>query len=155
MQRHFIWLFTWLFGAASGLFHLQRGRIHKARLALDVGDLALLGHDAQSARQFGDHTFFERAQLGHVDLRLAILHAKTRRVAGFGNHRRHMQQRLGRNAAAIEAHSAGVLLAVDEGDVKTEVGTEESRGVTTRSAADHCNFYVRIRHVSLPDFVSE
>ncbi len=139
---------------ARALLHLQRGRVHKARLALDVGDLALLGHHAQAAGQLGHHAFLEGAQFGHVDLRLAKFHAPIRRVLAFGDQRRHVQQRLGRNAAAIQANSAGVLFKIDEGDVKAKVGAEESSGVTAGSAANHCNFYVRVRHVSLPDFVS-
>ncbi len=100
-----------VFFAARALLHLQRGRIHKARFALDVGDLALLGHDAQAAGQLGHHAFLERAQLGHVDLRLGKFHAPTRRVPGFVDQRRHVQQRLGWNAAAIQANSAGVLFS--------------------------------------------
>src|SRR5208337_667423 len=99
--------------------------------------------------------FLECAQLCQVDFRLGKFHTPTRRVLALVDQRRYVEQRLGRNAAAIQANSARVLFRIDEGDVEAEVGTEESRGVTTRAAAHYRNFYVRVRHVSLSRFCFE
>jgi hypothetical protein len=76
-----------------------------------------------------------------------------RRVLGLIDLRRNVQQRLRGNAPAIQANSARVLFNIDQSDLKAEIGTEEGSGVTTRAAANHCNFYVLVRHVSLPNSV--
>ena len=46
-----------------------------------------------------------------------------------------------------------VLFDIDESDVEAEIGAEEGSGVSTGAAANHCNFYFRVRHVSLSDSV--
>ena len=58
------------------------------------------------------------------------------RVPRFVDHLRDVQQRLRRNAAAIEADAAGVLLLVDERDLHAEVGGIEGRRVAARPRAE-------------------
>ena len=52
---------------------------------------------------------------------------------------RDVQQRLRRNAAAIEADAAGVLLLVDERDLHAEIGGVECRGIAARPGAEDRN----------------
>ena len=49
---------------------------------------------------------------------------------------RDVQQRLRRNAAAIDADAAGVHLGIDERDAQPEVGGEKRGGVAAGPAAD-------------------
>ena len=49
---------------------------------------------------------------------------------------RDVQQRLRRNAAAVDADAARVRLGIDERDAQPEIGGEERRGVASRPAAD-------------------
>ena len=49
---------------------------------------------------------------------------------------RDVQQRLRRNAAAIDADAAGIHFAVDERDLQAEVGGEKRSGVAAGAAAD-------------------
>ena len=74
--------------------------------ALHRAHLALLGHAGQALGELADHLVLVLAQLVEVDLRLAEVDADIGRVRGFLDHGRRMQQRLGRNAADVEADAA-------------------------------------------------
>src|SRR5436309_10142294 len=47
-----------------------------------------------------------------------------------------MQERLRRNASAIDAHAARVRLRVDQRGLQSEIGGEKCRGVSAGAAAD-------------------
>ena len=64
---------------------------------------------------------------------------------GFVEHLGDVQQRLRRNAAAIEADAARVLLGIDERDLHPEVGGIERRRVSAGAGADDCNACRHIR----------
>ena len=72
-------------------------------------------------------------------LALAELDAPLLRVLRFLEQLGDVQQRLRRDAAAIQAHAAGVLLVVDEGDLHAEVGGVKRCGVPTGACADDCD----------------
>ena len=48
-----------------------------------------------------------------------------------------VQQRLGRDAAAVEADAAQALVPLDQDDFLAEVGRVEGRGIAARAAADN------------------
>ena len=50
-------------------------------------------------------------------------------------HRRDMQERLGRNAADIEAHAAERRVLLDQHDAQAEIGRAERRRIAARPAA--------------------
>ena len=53
---------------------------------------------------------------------------------------RRVKQRLGRNAAAIQAHAAEPLLALDEDDFLAQIRRIKRRRITARAGADNHNF---------------
>ena len=72
----------------------------------DHVDLALLGHAGETTGQLLDDLVLVRAQLVEVDLRLAETDAHVFGVGGLLDHASGMQQRLGRDAADVEADAA-------------------------------------------------
>ena len=130
------------FLAAGGQLHREVVRVDDFGPALDVLHLAMLDQLAGSARQPLDDVVLEVAQLVEVDLRLAELDAPRLGVARFVDQLGDMEQRLGRNAAAIDAHAAGVHFGIDERDAEPEIGGEKRGRVpagpppTTTSCTD-------------------
>jgi hypothetical protein len=51
-----------------------------------------------------------------------------------------IEQRLGGNAAAIQANSPKPLIALDENDFLAQVGRVKRRGVSARPCAQNYNF---------------
>ena len=88
------------------------------------------------AGQPADDRILEGAQLVQIDRRLAEFDAPRRRVPGLGDHLGDVQQRLRGDAAAIDAHAAGVVFRIDEDDLQAEVRGEKRRRISARSAAD-------------------
>ena len=56
---------------------------------------------------------------------------------GLGEHLGDVQQRLGRDAADVQAHAAELLAPVDQRDGQAEVGGAERRRVAARTGAEH------------------
>ena len=83
--------------------------------------------------QLVDDPVLEGAQLVDVDLRLAELDAPVAGVLRLVEHLGDVQQRLRGNAAAIQAHAAGILLRIDQRDLHAEIGGVERRGVAARA----------------------
>ena len=125
--------------AAVGLLHLDRLRVDDRRPALDVVDLAELRHLAGAAGQLLDDAVLVVAELVDVDLGLAELDAPLLGVLRFVEDLGDVQQRLRRNAAAVQAHAAGVLLVVDERDLHAEVGGVEGGRVAAGAGANDCD----------------
>ena len=71
-----------------------------------------------------------------VDLRRAEADADVGGVAGVGDELGGVQQRLGRDAADVQAGAAGPLAGVDERDLEAVVGGEERGGVAAGAAAE-------------------
>ncbi|MNN08188.1 hypothetical protein D3C81_1210380 [compost metagenome] len=105
--------------------------------ALHGADLALLGHAGQALGQLTDDLFLVLAQLVQADLRRAVLDAQVTGVRGVVDDLGGMQQRLGRNAAHVEADAAEVGVAFDEHGVHAQVGRTERGGVAARAGAQH------------------
>ena len=118
--------------------------ILKAGAALDVFHRALLRKLAEAAGQTLDHAFFPGAQLGEIDFRIAEFNAPVFCLVRFFDQLGYMQQRLGRNAAAVQAYPAGIHFRIDEGNFQAKIGREKSGGVTARSAAHNCELQVGI-----------
>src|SRR3546814_15016802 len=83
--------------------------------------LALLGHAGQALGQLADDLLLVAAQLVEGDLRLAEIDAVVGRVPRLVDHRRRVQQRLGGNAADVEADAAELRVALDQDGVQTQV----------------------------------
>jgi len=92
---------------------------------------------AGAAGQLLDHGVLEGPQLVDVHRRLAEGDAPLAGVTRLVHDLGHVQQGLGRDAAAIEAHASGILLFVDEGDLHAEVGRIEGGRVAAGTRAEH------------------
>ena len=108
-------------------------------------DFALLRESRETARQLRDDARFPFAKLRNFDLRLAERDAGVSRFVGFGDHFRDVQQRLGRNAADVQAHAAERRIALDQHRFLAEVGGAKRRGVAAGSGAEHDDFGVDVR----------
>jgi hypothetical protein len=120
--------------------HVERGRIDNRRVALHVADLPQPPELAGTAGQLADHLVLPITQLGEVDARLREMQAPRRRMPGLGQELRDVQQRLRRDAPAIDADAAGVRLTIDEGDLHAQVGGEERGGVAPGPGAKDGEF---------------
>jgi hypothetical protein len=58
-------------------------------------------------------------------------------VADLVHHRRHVQQRLGGDAADVQAHAAQGGIALDDDGLQAEVGGAEGGRIATRAGAEH------------------
>ena len=93
---------------------LEGPRVTERRGALHVVDLAQLGDLPHTAGQLRDDLVLERPDLVDLDARGVERHAPGGGVLRFVDDLGHVQQRLRRNAAAIQAHAARVRRGVDE-----------------------------------------
>ena len=64
-------------------------------------------------------------QFVDIDDRYAKAHTQVFHVADFVHHRCHVQQRLGRDAAHVQADTAQCGLTLDQDDLEPEVGRAE------------------------------
>ena len=124
-------------------FHLV-GR-NEAADALDRAHLALLRHRGEAAGELADHLVLEVAQLVDVDVRLAEGDAMGGHRLGLVDHRGGMQQRLGRDAAHVEADAAEGGVALDQHGVHAQVGGTERGRVATRTGAEHDQLALDVR----------
>ena len=136
-------------GLARRARDLQRLRAGQRGASLDELHLPQLRDAADAGGQLVDDALLVGAQLVDVDRRLAEGDAPVAGVLRLVDHLGDVQQRLRRNAAAIEADAAGVLLLVDERDLHAEVGGIEGRGISARACAEYRNLS-RIRAISRP-----
>ena len=121
------------------LLHADRLGVNDRRPALEVIDLAELRHLAGAAGQLLDDAVLIVPNLVDVDFRSGKLDAPVLRVLRFIEDLGHMQQGLGRNAAAVQAHAARVLLVVDECDLQPEVSRVKRGRVAAGPGANDCN----------------
>ena len=115
---------------------LERLRIAERRRAAHVGDLPLLGELPETAGQLVDDLLLEAPQAVEVDGRGPERDAPGLGVLRLLQQLGDVQQRLRRDAAAIEADAAGILARIDERDAHAEIGRVKRRGVPARAAAD-------------------
>ncbi len=123
-------------GAAVGELDVQLMRRGEPAVAADRGDLALPGQPGQAAGQPPDHAVLPRPQLADVDRRGAEHEAVLAHLLGLGDDPGGVQQRLGRDAADVEADAAEFRPAVHEHDFLAEVGSPERGRVAARPGAE-------------------
>ena len=102
--------------------------------------LARLGHAGEAGGELADDFRFVGAQLVEIDCRRGETDAGFRDVVGLLDHRRHMQQGLGRNAADIEADAAQRRVAFDDHRLQAQVGGAERGGITAGPGTEHQHF---------------
>ena len=122
--------------AARGQIHLQVMRVDDFGEPLQITHLPMFHELAGAAGQPLDDVVLEGAELREVDLRLPEFNSPCLRVARFVDQLGDVQQRLGRDAAAIDADAAGIHFRVDERGRKSEIGGEKCCGVSPGTAAD-------------------
>src|SRR5260221_14698295 len=119
-------------------------RILKNPDALQHGPLAHLRHRGEAAGELAYHLALERPQLLQIDARLAEGDAVRRELARGVHHRCSMQQRLGGDAAYIQADSAEGRIALDEDCLQAEVGSAKSRRVAADARAQYQNVAFKV-----------
>ena len=103
---------------------------------------------AEAAGELLDDALFPRTQARQIDFRRGEFDAPILGLMRFFEQLGHVQQRLRRNAAAVEADAAGVHFRIDQRDRHAEIGGEKCGGVAAGTAADDCNIQrLRFRHV--------
>ena len=81
--------------------------------------------------------FFQSSSFGEVDLRRAVFDAVMAHLADFVDDLGGVQQRLGRNAADVEADAAQHRPAFDQRDLEAEIGGAERGGIAAGTCAEH------------------
>ncbi len=109
----------------------------KLAVATQHRHLAHLGHLAQTAGQLADDLFLVAAQLVDVDFWGRELDAGDFQVLDFVHHGSDVQQRLGGDAAHVQAHATQGGVALDQHDLQAQVGGAEGGGVAAGAAAEH------------------
>ena len=125
--------------SARGELDAECVRVDELAEALHVLHLPTLRQKSRAARQPLDDGVLERTELVEVDRRFAEGDAPRIRVTRFSEQVSHVQQRLRRDAAAIDADAARIHFRVDERGLEPEIGGEECRGVPARAASDDDN----------------
>ena len=123
------------------LDHVRRGELAGADHG---GDLALFGQPGQPTGEPVDHALFPATQRAQVDGRRGEGQSVAGHLLGLGDHLGRVQQRLGRDAAHIQAHPAERAAAVDHHNLLAEVGGPERCGVAARPGAEHQHLGVLI-----------
>ena len=106
-------------------------------LAGDHRHLALARQRGQAAGQALDDALFPAAQLVEIDARRGERQAVSAERRRLVDHLGRVQQRLGGDAADIEAYAAQRRAAVDEHDLLAEIGRAEGGGVAAGTRAEH------------------
>ena len=70
--------------------------------------------------------------------------AQRRQVADFVHHRRHVQQRLGWDAADVQAHAAERGVALDDDHLQAQIGGAESGRIAARAATQDDDVAVEV-----------
>ena len=129
-------------------FHdVRAGELAGAR---DHFDLALLREHRQAADQLADDLVLPLEQLGQLDFRRTEIDAMRAHLADFVDDLGGMQQRLGGNAAHVEADAAQHGPAFDQRDLEAEIRGAERGGVAAGTGTQHQQLRLAIvRHVGL------
>src|SRR5260370_15997686 len=125
------------FFATGGLCNFHRGGIHECGFTLYELDLALFRELSKSAGQLVDDSFFPSAELVEIDFGLSEFYAPVLRLLGFFEQLGHVQQSLGRDAAAIEADAARGYFRIDQRNFHAQVGSQKRGGVSAGTATDY------------------
>ncbi len=112
-------------------------RVDDLGVSLQVLNLAVLDKLSRAARQPLHDPVLEIPQLGEIDFRLPESDAPLPGELGLVEQIRHVQQRLRRNAPAVDADASGVDLRVDECRRQTKIRGEKRRCVAPGAGADN------------------
>ena len=112
------------------------------RAPLHERDLPHLRDAADAGGELVDDALLETAELVDVHLRLAVGHAQIARVLRLVDHLGDVEQRLRRNAAAIETDAAGILFLVNERDLHAKVSRIKRSRISARSRTEHYELVV-------------
>jgi len=126
---------------AVGFTDAQCPGVFKRGAALHEFHFALLGENAESSGQLFYDAFFPRAQARQIDVWRLKVDAPGFGLFRFFEQLGYVQQGLRRDAAAVEADSAGVCLGIDKGDGHAEIGGEECGGIASGACADECDVH--------------
>ena len=124
-------------------------RVEEVAVAADHVDLARLGHARQAAGELADHAVLVFAQRIDVHRRLCKHDARLVDMLGLLDHRRHVQQRLGGDAAHVQAHAAEGGVALDDRGLEPQVGGAEGRRVAARAGAEHDHVVFGVRRAGV------
>lgn len=117
--------------------HIDGGRRGKAALTLDVGHLAGGDQALQALVQARDDLVLVLVDTRDVDALEGGLDTELGGFAGLVRDLARVQQSLRGDAAVVQAGAAELVL-LDQGNVQTQLGCAQSRGVTaTATAEDH------------------
>ena len=122
---------------AGGFFDLAMVGIDEAADAAHHLDLAHLGHAGQAAGELADDLVFVRAQLVEIDRRPAEVTPRSAKWLDLVHDGGHVQQRLGRDAAHVQADAAQRGIALDQHHFQAEVGGAERGRVAAGAGAQH------------------
>jgi hypothetical protein len=127
---------------------LDRARVLERGEALEPVDLVLLEQEFDAAGQPFDRRVLLAEQHGQVELDLARLHAELgqRAVRGFLEQLGAVQQRLGGNAADVEAGAAQRLAAFGAGGLEPELRRADRRDIAAGTRADDEDVVVVFSH---------
>jgi hypothetical protein len=117
--------------------------------ALDDGDAAALDQAREALEEARDDAVLVGVHAGHVDALEAGPDAELLGVAGLVGDLGGVQQRLGRDAADVEAGAPEVAL-LDQAHGQPELGRPERAGVATGAGTEDENVEVGIGHESHP-----
>ena len=116
----------------------DRARLVDAAGALERGDLVLPEQEGDALGRRVDHLALALHELGEVELRRADLDAVHGEiVARLLEQVRGLQQRLGRDAADIEAGAAEGRALLDHRHLHAELGGADRRHIAAGTGADH------------------
>lgn len=116
--------------------HVDRRRGGEAALTLDVRHLAGGDEPLQALVQARDDPVLVLVDGCHVDALEGGLDTELLAFAGLVGDLTRVQQSLGRNAPTVQAGTADLVL-FDQGDVQTQLGSAQRRGVTAATAAEN------------------
>ena len=122
--------------AAVDQLDVERARVAERRHALQVLTLRSFRTWPAPAVSWPTTLFLKSRSLSRSIFGFCERDAEVGGVRRLGDHVGDVQQRLRRNAAAIEADAAGVLLRIDERDLHAAVGGVERRRVPAGTGAD-------------------
>src|SRR5262245_10575213 len=128
--------------------HTQGLGILKMAAAVQYLDAAFLGQLTDAAAELLQNGLFPLAHLLQINLRRSKGDAAMDGRPGLFNHFGRMQQRLGRDAAPIQADAAKAFFLFDQDDLFALVRRVEGRGVTAWSGADDYDFSIDWFHCS-------
>ena len=117
--------------------HLDVVRIEELRDAGDDGHLALLGELREPGGELLDDRFLPATQLVDVEARLAVRHAEVADLLDLVDDPGDVEERLGRDAADVEADAAERRVPLDEHGLHAQVRRPERGAVPARARPDH------------------